>query len=148
MTFAGTYTGTETVTVSAPGVPDTTETFAISIAVTSVGGVTITDVDGTQYTGVLTGANFTATGSFTLDPIPDITCTPVTLTYSGTVSGTTISGTFSGSVSCTNTAGLSLTATVSGTFTATRTAAATTSLRMSDSKSAALGAFVREIGRR
>lgn len=110
--FAGTYIGNET--LSAPGVAPTTSPITIVIA-----SVTITDANGFQYTGELTGNTFTASAVVTVPPGFGISCQPTTVTYTGSISGDTITGSSTGNFACTGPGG-SANFTVGGTFTATR----------------------------
>ncbi|MCG6870934.1 MAG: hypothetical protein LJE84_01485 [Gammaproteobacteria bacterium] len=147
--FSGTYTGTETLTLSAPGVPAVSlGTFAVNITVAANGSVTITNVDGNQFAGSITGASISASGSFSLGAIQGLTCTVVTLNYAGTVNGTTITGTIGGSVTCTNAVGVSLTATISGTFTVSLSTVSATRLEIGNSVRAAIEQQVRNSQRR
>ena len=115
--FAGTYTGTETLTFSSPATPlTTTGTFPLTIVIASV---TITDVDGQQYTGDITGNTFTASAVVAVPRDPDVSCQSATVIYTGSISDQTATGSSTGTFTCTA-FGTTADITVAGPFTATR----------------------------
>ncbi len=117
--FAGTYNGSETLTISMFG-ETITGTAPLTIAINQNGSVTITDSEGLVYTGTMSGSSFTASGTtenYTDPEVPGIVCT-VSQSYQGTVNGNTAEGTTSGTLKCTD-GSSDLNGTVSGTFTAT-----------------------------
>ena len=128
--FAGQYTGFEALVISAPGVTLPVGTFPISISIDANGGVVVTDIDGTQYLGMLGNpaqalpANqFTATALYALPPEPGISCPPFTFGYLGTITGDAINGNASGGMICTS-QGITVALTIGGPFSATRIAGA------------------------
>jgi hypothetical protein len=147
--YAGTYTGTETWTISPPaasGVPSQTETTPLTVVVASNGDVTITDVDGSQYSGRLTDASLVATG--TMDPIalPIVTCPAMNVTYTGTVSESTITGSFSGAYNCTVVStGDTFKVTIQGTFTVMLQPAGATALGFKGTKRSMIENYVRDV---
>ena len=132
--FAGTYTGTETLTLSGGGVSAPVGTFPLLIVIASV---TITDVDGIEYAGELAGNTFSASGVVPISPGGGITCQPATVTYAGSIAGVQITGNIGSNFSCNAPAG-ALAFTLSGSFSVTRDAAASASID-TDAKQAAIG---------
>jgi hypothetical protein len=118
--FAGTYNGTETLTITFLG-ESKTGSAPITITIGNDGTVTVVDEAGIAHRGSLNNASFTANGSeegLTDPELPGVTC-DAAQTYTGTVDGDTITGTTSGNLSCTQ-GGSDFTATFSGDFSATR----------------------------
>ena len=115
------FTGTDVLTLSAPGVAS--QTFRIPITITVSGNmVTITD-------GIDTGtAPLNANGTDFIVPVKfsfsesGVTCR-AEIIHSGKISGNNINGTISGRTPCSG-GGISFTITTSGTFSATKTDAA------------------------
>lgn len=94
--FAGTYNGVTTLTVSGAGVSETTS-GTIQIVIDGQGNVTVVDPEtDTSVTGTLDGNQFTVAipGPFLNEP--GFTCSG-TINVSGTVSGDTITGMISSS---------------------------------------------------
>ncbi len=114
---AGTYNGSETFTVTIPGVLTETGSGSITITIDAAGNVTLVDEDGVTFTGSLSGNRFTAQGPAQIVE-EGITCNGPAA-YEGTVSGNQITGTESASVTCTR-GGVSVAVNASGTFNATR----------------------------
>ena len=133
------YSGTETLTLSFPGIPSQTGTFAITITI-SEGRVTITDGD-ISGTAPLSadGKNYTVPVSFSISE-SGITC-QFNIIHTGKISGTTTSGTISGSSPCRGPGGIG-TITASGAFTATQSGAA--KMIVGESFSGAVKSFVRD----
>jgi hypothetical protein len=128
--FAGQYSGFEALILSGPGITLPVGTFPISISIDANGGVVVTDIDGTQYLGMLGNpaqalpANqFVATALVTLPPDPGISCQPYTFGFLGTITGDAINGSTSGNIICTS-QGMTVALTVGGPFWATRIAGA------------------------
>ena len=116
--FAGTYSGTETLTITFQGQAET-GSGALTITITPDGRVTVVDEAGTVHRGSLNGVNFNAMGGaqgLTDPSTPGVTCN-INQTYVGSVNGNTITGTASGSITCTG--ATTITANFSGNFTAT-----------------------------
>ena len=116
-TYVGTYTGMQSWTLSSPGVPSRTGEEPLTVVVASNGDVVITDSEGTKFTGTLTGESLSATGQLEGITIPGANCPAATITYTGTVSGTTITGSLNGAYNCTVSTGATFKITISGTFT-------------------------------
>ncbi len=116
-TLAGTYTGSETVTAQVTNGPSQTGTLGITITIDGAGNVTLVDAEGTRFTGVLTGNNFTLQGATSV-AIQGIACSG-TATYSGTVSDNQASGNITASAACLQGSDV-INVTGSGTFSATR----------------------------
>lgn len=113
--FAGSYTGTATVTLSAPGVKPVTNTMPISIVISADGTIVVED-DGKVYgTGKLDGNSFAMTNAAQYSS-DGITCTGPQ-SFSGTVSGTSITGRITGTANCTGPNG-SVSISMNGTFSA------------------------------
>ena len=110
------FNGTETVTVTFKGTGQSnTSTFSLTIVI-SGNAITITDTDGTRYSGNVTGNTFTASGVQELgDVAPGVRCGNITITYSGTISGNQITGNSEGASPC-DTSGGRITTTQKGTF--------------------------------
>ena len=145
--YAGTYTGTETWTVGSPvaSVPSQTETTPLTIVVASNGDVTITDVDGTQYRGSLTGTSLVATGTMPPITLPIVSCPAMTVTYTGTVSEGSITGSLSGAYKCTASTGDTFKVTLEGMFNVKLQSAAVTALGVEGTKRSILENYVRDV---
>ncbi len=115
------FTGTATITLSAPGIPPVTTPGGITITVSST-SVTVSDgvdsgtapisADGTKFSVPVAGS----------DTTDGVTCGG-TIIFNGTIMGTSITGPLTGSGSCTG-FGPTLPVTVSGSFSATMSGSA------------------------
>ena len=145
--YAGTYTGTETWTVGSPvaSVPSQTETTPLTIVVASNGDVTITDVDGTQYRGSLTGTSLVATGTMPPIALPIVSCPAMTVTYTGTVSESSITGSLSGAYNCTASTGDTFKVTLEGIFNVKLQSTGVTALGFEGTKRSILENYVRDV---
>ncbi len=117
--FAGTYNGSETLTITLLGETET-GTAPLTITINQNGSVTVNDSAGLVYTGTMNGADFTASGTtenLTDPEVPGIVCT-VSQSYQGTVNGNTAEGTTSGTLNCTD-GSSDINGSLSGTFTGT-----------------------------
>lgn len=114
--FDGNYNGVATVVFSAPGIPNSTELITTNF---TISGTTIAITDGEiSGTGTLN-----PDGSFSIpfsgiDTLDGITC-QLNLTFTGTVSGNTVTGNVSGSAPCSG-FGISVTVAIQGSFSANR----------------------------
>lgn len=116
--FAGTYNGTETLTIVVLGQSEM-DSGPVTITITANGAVTVVDGLGVTYRGNLSGTGFTASGGtegLTDPSLPGVVC-DANQTYKGNISGDTISGSTSGGLTCTQ-GGSIINGTVSGNFTA------------------------------
>jgi len=116
------YSGTESLTLSSPGVPSETALFGITITI-SGNTVTITDADGTSGSAPISAdkMSFIVPVRFPISTA-GVTCS-AEIVHSGAISGPSISGTLSGNTPCSG-GGISFTITSSGTFSATQTGTA------------------------
>jgi hypothetical protein len=117
--FAGTYNGSETLTITLLGEAET-GTAPLTITINQNGSVTVNDSAGLVYTGTMSGSAFTASGTtedLTNPEVPGIVCT-ISQSYQGTVNGSTAEGTTSGTLNCTD-GSSDINGSLSGTFTAT-----------------------------
>lgn len=118
------FRGSETVSISTPGVQgvaDDSYTGALTISVNG-GAAVVTDADGFEFRGRVKGATFNARGIIPAGRVsPGVTCSQINVTYQGTIGGGTASGTSAGTFTC---SGLSRTIgfRLSGKFTTTRNA--------------------------
>lgn len=115
--FAGTYNGIATATLSAPGLPPDTFSGSIQVVIDAQGNVTSDPDTFAPGTGKLDGNMFTVTvpgSSFNRD---GVSCTGAIL-IDGTISGDTINGTLKGSGFACNGIPISMT----GTYSAARAA--------------------------
>jgi hypothetical protein len=147
-TYAGTYTGTETWSISSPDVPSIppeTGTTTLTVVIASNGNVTITDSEGIQFTGSITGQNLSATGTIGEITVPGANCPASTITYTGTVSGSSISGSLSGVYNCTLTAGDGFAVTIGGTFTVTLQSAGASALSDEETKRLTLQGYISSV---
>ena len=92
--FAGTYNGFATVTLSAPGISPETSTGTIQIVIDAQGNVTSDPATEFSGTGTLSGNTFTVTVPAAGFNQPGVTCTGMVM-ITGTVSGEAITGTLS-----------------------------------------------------
>ena len=145
--YAGTYTGTETYTLSTnvPGVPSENVKSPLTVVVASNGGVVITDSEGIQYIGRMTDASLVATGTSGLIDMPIVTCPATTITYTGSVSGSTITGSLSGAYNCTVSTGDTFKVNIEGTFTVMLQPAGATALGFKGTKRSMLENYVRDV---
>lgn len=143
--YVGTYTGTQNWTLSSPGIPSKSGTDSLTVVVASNGDVVITDSEGTQSTGSLTGESLSATGTLGEITVPGANCPATTITYTGTVNGTTITGSFSGAYNCTLSTGTKFTVTIAGTFTVTLQSAGATALGFKGTIRSMLENYLRDI---
>ena len=92
--FAGTYNGFATVTLSAPGLSPAPSSGTIQIVIDAQGNVT--SDPGTEFsgTGTLSGSTFTVTVPAAAFSQPGVTCTGAVM-IAGTVSGATITSAIS-----------------------------------------------------
>ena len=117
----GVYNGTETFTVSLPGVAPSTSKFAITITIKG-NSVTITDgVSSGTAPLASDGINFTIPVNIAFTN-GGISCNGNVI-HTGTVAGNKITGTISGGVPC-RAGGTAATVATRGSFTATRSGAA------------------------
>lgn len=98
--FAGTYSGTETLEVSGPGGTVSVGTFPLVAAIDSHGSVTVTDISAIPHTGQMINNTFVASAFVSIPSPAGITCLPSTYAYSGTILGGAITGTSVGFFSC------------------------------------------------
>lgn len=115
--FAGTYNGIATATLSAPGLPPDTFSGSIQVVIDDQGNVTSDPDTFAPGTGKLNGNTFTVTvpgSSFNQD---GVSCSGAIL-VDGTISGDTINGTLKGSGLTCNGVSFSL----NGTYSAARAA--------------------------
>ena len=118
--FAGRYAGNETLEGVVQGRVFPMGTFPLTVVIDSNGNVTVTDADGVQYRGQLSGNKFSATGSTSTPMIlPEVTCSAVNTTYQGTIAGNEITGSSNGSFTCTGPGGTG-TGVIRGPFKVTR----------------------------
>ena len=113
--FAGTYTGSGSATLAAPGTPNDVIGFNFNVTINESGVVTYTDSTGGFFTGTMVG------NSFALRPraskLFGLTSCTNTVTFLGTVNGVDLVGTISGNdVVC---FGKPLPLTVTGSFSGT-----------------------------
>lgn len=90
--YAGTYNGFATVTLSAPGLSPQTSTGTIQIVIDAEGNVTSDPNTEFSGTGTLSGDTFTVAVPAAAFNQPGMTCTGAVM-INGTVSGETIRGT-------------------------------------------------------
>jgi len=144
--YAGTYTGMETWTLSTPGMPSESGTSPLTIVIASSGDVVITDANGFIYTGSLTGESLSAAATVEEIVVTGAYCPATTVTYTGTISGTTITGSANGVYDCTLTAGGTFKVTISTTFTVMlQPEASATALGFNGNKRAMLENYVRDV---
>jgi hypothetical protein len=92
--FAGTYNGFATVTLSAPGLSPNTATGTIQIVIDAQGNVTSDPSTDFSGTGTLSGNTFTVAVPAAAFNQAGVRCTGAVM-ITGTVSGETITGAFS-----------------------------------------------------
>lgn len=144
--YAGTYTGMETWTLSTPGMASQSGTSPLTIVIASSGDVAITDANGFQYTGSLSGESLSAAATVGEIVVTGAYCPATTVTYTGTISGTTITGSASGAYDCTLTAGGTFKVTISTTFNVMlQPEASATALGLNGNKRAMLENYVRDV---
>ena len=144
--YAGTYTGMETWTLNSPGIPSRSGTSPLTIVIASNGDVVITDGNGFIYSGSLTGESLSAAATVGEIVVTGAFCPAVTVTYTGTISGTTITGSANGVYDCTLTAGGTFKIFISTTFTVMlQPEASATALGFNGNKRAMLENYVRDV---
>ena len=92
--FAGTYNGFSTATISAPGLAPDTITGTIQIVIDAQGNVTSDPNTAFSGTGTLNGSAVTVTVPAATFNQPGVACAGV-IVITGTISGNTITGTIS-----------------------------------------------------
>ena len=134
------YTGTATITLSAPGVASQTTTFPITITV-SGGIVTVSDPEITGSAPISAdGTNFTVRVNFVVAE-SGVSCNG-TVIYTGTIAGANVSGPVSGSARC-SVSGTTITVTINGSFSANQSVSA--SALIGDSMSNRIKTFVKQL---
>ena len=134
------YTGTATITLSAPGVASQTTTFPITITV-SGGIVTVSDPEITGSAPISAdGTNFTVRVNFVVAE-SGVSCNG-TVIYTGTIAGANVSGPVSGSAPC-SVSGTTITVTINGSFSANQSVSA--SALIGDSMSNRIKTFVKQL---
>lgn len=101
--FAGTYSGSETITLTNPLIAPITAEGGIRATIQNNGAFTIIDSDGFSVDGTMNGSTLSGsktTSGVTFPDMPGVVCSQ-TISYNGTGSGNNISGTISGDVPCT-----------------------------------------------
>ncbi len=92
--FAGTYSGSGSATLSAPGAPSNVVGFTFTVTINVAGVVTYTDSAGGFFTGTMVG------NSFSLNPrgskIFGLSSCTNTVSLAGTINGINLVGTISG----------------------------------------------------
>lgn len=121
--YAGTYTGTLTITLIAGSLGTLSETSNITIIITPDGTFSVTDDEGGTVTGQLAGDQLIFIEDMNVTE-PGLTCSG-SATYTATVNGVTVTGTVAGNSIVCN--GVSIQ--VTGTISANIVSAASTSLR-------------------
>ena len=112
---AKTYTGSETLTLSSPGVAsENIGAFSLRILITGA-SVVVTNSDGGMFTGALADNSFSATGNTVAFSQDGVSCAASMLTYKGEVNGGTITGSTRGVINC-RANGFNIPITQTGTF--------------------------------
>ena len=116
--FAGTYSGMGSATLSAPGVPSAVLAFTFTVTIDSNGAVTYMDSAGAFLQGTLSGNTFSLSPrASNLFGIPNCTST---VTFAATINGVNLVGTIDGN----NVVCFGVATSVSGSFNGTLSAAA------------------------